>query len=841
MDTRRAFLKKAALLAGTAAYWETLPEPIRKALAIDPAPGSTYLDAAHVVILMQENRSFDHAFGSLQGVRGFDDPRAIRLSDGRPVWCQSDAKGNTYAPFRLDMQGSRSTWMSSLPHSWTNQVDAFNNGQHDGWLPAKRSGSEAYADMPLTLGYYNREDIPFYYALADAFTLCDQNFCSSLTGTTPNRLHLWTGTIREQSDPRSRANVWNEDVDYDHLAHWKTFPERLEELGVSWKIYQNELSLPVGFQGEEESWLSNFGDNPLEWFGQYQARFSPAHYAWLKKQPELLEKEIRELQRKRAALKAGDPESPTLEKAIREKEQALAKTRADLLEWSPERYTQLSPREKALHEKAFVTNRKDPHYHELTELRYREGLEERSVQVPKGDVLQQFRADVEAGLLPTVSWIVAPEHFSDHPSSAWYGAWYVSEVMHILTQDPKVWEKTIFLLAYDENDGYFDHAVPFVPPHPDQPHTGLVSRVIDPRLEFVDIAQERSREEAARGGPIGLGFRVPLLIASPWSRGGRVCSEVFDHTSVLQFLENFLRHKTGKPVEESNISSWRRHICGDLSSAFRPYKGERYPLPASLHRDELIQTIHKAKFQPVPTGYRALSETDIQRIERKKAGARQEKGMRPSCALPYELYADGQLSADKKRFEITMGAHNTRFGQRAAGAPFQVYVPAAFAVPSQPDPEKNTSRNYAIAAGDALQDAWALADFADPNAYHFRLYGPNGFYREFTGTAADPELEIHCAYQGKEGQRLTGNLELQVCNTGQRAYPLAIVDNAYGHPGRKKVLRAGKSMRFSFSLKESRRWYDFSLKVEGFPAFEKRYAGRVETGEEGWTDPLIGA
>jgi len=214
MDSRREFIKKAAMIAGATGFSGVLPASIQKALAIDPPTGSTWLDAEHIVILMQENRSFDHAYGSLKGVRGYRDPRAIELPDGNPVWLQTNAAGETYAPFRLDIKETKATWMGSLPHSWSNQIDAHNEGKHDRWLQAKPSGNEAYAHMPLTLGYYDRRDIPFYYSLADAFTVCDQNFCSSLTGTTPNRLYLWTGTIRDQQNAQTRARVRNEDIDY---------------------------------------------------------------------------------------------------------------------------------------------------------------------------------------------------------------------------------------------------------------------------------------------------------------------------------------------------------------------------------------------------------------------------------------------------------------------------------------------------------------------------------------------------------------------------------------------------------------------------------------------------
>ncbi|GMV97881.1 MAG: hypothetical protein AMXMBFR83_22350 [Phycisphaerae bacterium] len=190
MWTRRELMKRAAFFTGAAGAWSALGAAIRKAQAIEPAPGSSFLDAEHVVILMQENRSFDHAFGTLQGVRGFNDPRVIALPNGDPVWVQTDDDGKSYLPFRLDIQDTNATWMGALPHGWTDQTDARNQGRYDRWLQVKRSGRKEYAAMPLTLGYYTRQDIPFYYALADAFTICDQNFCSTLTGTTPNRLCL---------------------------------------------------------------------------------------------------------------------------------------------------------------------------------------------------------------------------------------------------------------------------------------------------------------------------------------------------------------------------------------------------------------------------------------------------------------------------------------------------------------------------------------------------------------------------------------------------------------------------------------------------------------------------
>ena len=831
MNSRRDFLKKAALLS--AALPGVLPDSIQKAFAINPQPGTTYLDAEHVVILMQENRSFDHTYGALQGVRGFNDPRAITLPNKNKVWLQTNAANETYAPFRLNIKDTKATWMSSLPHSWENQVDAFNGGKHDKWLDAKKSGNKAYANMPLTLGYYNRDDLPFYYALADAFTVCDQNFCSSLTGTTPNRLFFWTGTVRDPRDPKAMANVRNENVDYESEVSWTTFPERMENLGISWKIYQNEISLPTGLQGEANGWLGNFTDNPIEWFSQHRVRFHPAYYPFIQQEEKAIPGRIETLDAKLKTLSENDKAYAQTKRELAHQQHWQKIVQDDLVNYTPEKFSQLSQREKNLCERAFTTNVNDPDYRKLSTLTYQDGDVKREVQVPKGDVLHQFRADVANRKLPTVSWLVAPENFSDHPSAPWYGAWYLSEVLDILTKNPEVWQKTIFILAYDENDGYFDHVPPFVPAHPDQPTTGLTSKGINTRLEFVTQEQENKRKSRGRTGPIGLGYRVPLVIASPWSRGGYVCSEVFDHTSTLQFLEKFLSHKKGKQIEESNISNWRRSICGDLSSAFRPYQGETIKLPAFVAKETFIETIHKAQFKNVPTNYKRLSDDEIRQANLSPLASpqlpRQEKGIRPSCALQYELYADGHTVDN--RFTLTLAAQNKSFGKQALGAPFQVYQVVNNDV---------MLRSYTVAAGDQLTDSWPL----DP-VYHLRVYGPNGFFREFKGATTTPPVTVSCDYEQDAKKQFTGNVLVKLMNTdAQRMHQVNVIDNAYHTQEQQKTLdkagTKGAQQTIVLNLKNSYNWYDFCVKITGFDAFVQQYAGRVETGKAGYTDPHMG-
>ncbi|TZF82299.1 phospholipase C, phosphocholine-specific [Pedobacter sp. BS3] len=849
MDTRREFIRKSLLLSGAAGLSTVIPPSIQRALAINPEPGSTYLDAEHVVILMQENRSFDHCFGSLQGVRGFNDPRAFRLANGNPVWLQTNAVGDTYVPFRLDIRNTKATWMGSLPHDRSSQVDAYNNGLHDKWLLAKRPSNKKYADMPLTLGYYNREDLPFNYALADAFTVCDQNFSSAMTSTWPNRHYMWTGAIREQPHSAdSRAHIRN-DLDYAE-AKWRTFPELLEKNGISWKIYQNDLTCGGGFEGEERAWLSNFICNTLEYFSQYNIKFAERYTQGLQEQLAKLPAEISVLEKKLEAMASTDSAFEKTQKAIEKKREVLANAQAELRVWTKANYDKLPQSQKNLFEKAFTTNKEDPDYHTLAPLTYSDNGTERTVTIPKGDIFHQFRKDVNTGKLPAVSWLVAPQRFSDHPSAPWYGSWYVSEVLDILTENPEVWKKTIFILTYDENDGYFDHVPPFMPPHPTRPNTGKCSAGIDTAIEYIPLEQELKfgvPEKSARGAHIGLGYRVPMIIASPWSRGGRVNSQVFDHTSMLQFLENFLSKKTGSAITEDNISAWRRTVCGDLTSVFTAYQLQGKEKDFVLKRDPFIEKIYNARYKQEPSAYKALSTAEITQLREDlftlPVMPEQEKGIRPACALPYQLYADGNLSADGKRFELQLKAAKDIFGKRAAGSPFTVYAPGNFRAEDQKNGfDKMRNWQYAVAAGDSLTDTWATDAFEN-GLYHLRVYGPNGFCREYAGDAAGPNIQVYCDYEREKGnaQKLSGNIVLLLKNLDpDRDYTIRLTDAYQKNKVQQMPLKQNGKLQIPVNLQKSFGWYDVSVQVQGYPQFQKHYAGHVETGKESFTDPLMG-
>ncbi len=834
MQTRRDFLKLAALISG-AGFTGMLPASIERAYAIEPEPGSTWLDAEHIVILMQENRSFDHTFGTLRGVRGFNDPRALRLPNGNLVFVQTDKEGQSYAPWRLDIRDTRITWMGSLPHSRNSQIDAWNEGCHDGWIDAKRSGEKEYARVPMTMGHYTREDLPFYYALADAFTVCDQNYCSVLSSTSPNRCYLWTGTIRDRQSPGSKVFMRNEQIDGGGMV-WKTFPERLQEAGVSWKSYQNDLTRSP-LTGEKSDWLSNFGDNTLECFDAYNVEaysgFAAAADDWkndLAEQAQKLEAGI--------AASKNPAEATQMRAWLKQVQDNLAKIDTALANCGEKRYQQLTDEQRALFHSAFVTNAGDADYHSLSRLEFDDAGTQRTMMVPKGDLFYQFRKDVQEGKLPTVSWLVAPQNFSDHPTSPWYGAWYVSEVMDILTSNPEVWKKTIFILNYDENDGYFDHAPSFVAADPKRPETGGASAGISTALDYTYMDDELAQGVAlqdARTGPIGLGFRVPMIVASPWTRGGWVNSQVFDHTSTLQLLERFVKAKYGKTVREENISAWRRTVTGDLTSVFRPYDAREAALDF-VNRDRYVVGIEKARYKEVPSNYQKLTAKQIAEINHSPQSsaliANQEPGIRPACALPYELYADGRLTSDGRHWEIRLTAGHQAHGAAAAGAPFNVYLRHLV------NGQDMQAATYAVKAGDTLTRQIPLASFAN-HEYIIEVHGPNGFYRSFAGkTNAPQRIEVSTAYE-QNSSGFTGNLQMHLRNRSAENVSVTFTDQSYGAAATRRTLTAGEEAAIVFPLEASHHWYDFTVRAEGSEA-EMRCAGRVETGQHSFSDPLIG-
>jgi phospholipase C len=222
-------------------------------------------DVEHVVILMQENRSFDHYYGTMRGVRGYSDRAAIALPSGRKVFFQADpsrSDGGYLLPFHVDTRKVNGEELGDTDHSWGTTHAAADGGLWDDWVPAKTE---------TTMAHFNQADIPFQRALAGAYTICDNYFCSIQGPTTPNRLYLWTGTIDPDGKQGGPA-TFNPD-DYNPVYSWTTYPERLQTAGVSWQVYANH---EVGDEGGDAGWVGDYGDNPLWLFDAYhQALASP--------------------------------------------------------------------------------------------------------------------------------------------------------------------------------------------------------------------------------------------------------------------------------------------------------------------------------------------------------------------------------------------------------------------------------------------------------------------------------------------------------------------------------------------------------------------------------------
>src|ERR1700744_5061465 len=246
--TRRRMLKYSASLAATAFAATLMPPNVRRALGQQPIASPSLKEIKHVVLLMQENRSFDHYFGTMAGVRGFDDPHAMKLPNGKPVFYQPDPENpdGYLLPFHLNTRQTSAQKIPSTNHGWKTQHEAWNNGKMDNWVPAHRKADGK--NGPYTMGYYTRNDIPFQFALAEAFTICDAYHCSVFGPTWPNRMYWMTGTI----DPEGQNGG---PMINNHLVPggftWTTYAERLEEAGISWKVYQEK---------------DNYGCNMLENF-----------------------------------------------------------------------------------------------------------------------------------------------------------------------------------------------------------------------------------------------------------------------------------------------------------------------------------------------------------------------------------------------------------------------------------------------------------------------------------------------------------------------------------------------------------------------------------------------
>jgi len=429
-------------------------------------PGGDLGAVEHVVYLMMENRSFDHYFGTYPGVRGFDDRTGGALSRFSQQWPAGQNGATTLLPFEIASATAQiCAGNADVPiHDWAPQHQSWDGGLNDRFVATHvQPAYDGPAQGPLVMGYYTRKQLSYYYALADAFTICDAYHCSVIGPTMPNRLYSWSAFLDPagtHGGPVLETPGLSDGAAAVGSVSWDTMPEALLDKGVSWKVYQP----PNTSVGPGVGIALAAGFNALLYFKQYLS----------------------------------DPTS-------------------------------------ALYRNAFLPTWPD-----------------------------EFTADVKAGTLPSVSWLIPPLSYSEHPnSSPASGELFTSQVLSTLMSNPEVWSKTVVFHMYDENGGFFDHVVPPTPP-PGTPGEEVT-------------AASAQVEGGGVAGPIGLGFRVPMTVISPWSRGGWVNSDTFDHTSLLRFLE------TRFDVRVPNLTAWRRKTVGDLTSTlgFTTTNDSKPRLPAT--------------------------------------------------------------------------------------------------------------------------------------------------------------------------------------------------------------------------------------------------------------------
>ncbi|WP_431895021.1 phosphocholine-specific phospholipase C [Nonomuraea sp. bgisy101] len=673
-----------------------LPPSLRAALA-RPVPPGGLGSLEHVVFFMQENRSFDHYFGTLRGVRGFGDRNAITLPDGRSVFDQSEVLPY---PVRAGIGGRDLTegdlqYVEGVDHEWDTGQRTRGGGWHDGWIAGKGPGA---------MVHFDRRDLPFQFELADAFTLCDAYHCSMFGPTNPNRLYHWSGTAG--TEPSGRRTTGNDACEEDtHPGYTHTsYPERLTAAGRTWQVYQE--------------W-DNYQCNSLDYFVSFKevARRALAHtphrslhsfYTSLARLPE-----------------AG-------------REEMLAALRKGVAELSP-----------------------------ADLVAYERGLS----RVEPGRLAASFRAAVAEGRLPQVSYIVAPEAYSEHPdpSSPAHSADLVYDILDALASHPSVWERTALFLTFDENDGFYDHVPPPLPP-------------------------EGTEDEFIDGLPIGLGYRVPMTIVSPWTAGGHVCSEVFDHTSTIRFVERWLG------VAEPNITPWRRRVAGDLTSAFDfnpPAPTTEANAGAVGPEVGAVGEVPQAGAGVVVPPFRVRWPATPPAVGRL---ATQEPGTRPARPLPYRPEASAVLAGDG--LNVTM----TDVGER--GSHFALYPYAGeFEFPRQYDVLGTQTLTVPVKSG----------------AYRLVLTGPNGFRREFAGSDAGAAAAVAVSSRG-DGHLLT----VTIANPGPARLSFTLEALEYGAGRKNAVVTPGGRTVLCWDTTSG--WYDLRLTVAEDPSFHRRIMGHLEDG-----------
>ncbi|MEV4613594.1 alkaline phosphatase family protein [Kitasatospora sp. NPDC049258] len=679
--SRRGMLKAMGLLGGGSALAAgsatarptdgTEAGPV--AYALPDGFTGTIADLKHVVILMQENRSFDHYYGAMPGVRGFNDKQGLRFPNGTDVFSQPSGS-SVVKPKHVTTVAQSTT---GLAHDYGTGTGAWNGGRYNNWIPAKGSA---------TMNYLTGEEIPWQWSLASTYTLCDNYHCSVMGPTTPNRLYLWTGTSN---------GVTSNGGETSGNRAWQTYPEALQAAGVSWRVYVDN--------NDGDGWRGDYEDNPIRGF----ATFTPS------------------------AANLADP--------VKTAPGTGVVWRANSFPYAPD------------------------------------GLPDDDSDTNLNGVLGEFIAACAPGAehpLPQVSWIVSPYEWSEHPSAnPEHGAHYTNRVLKALQSNPDIWNHTLLILNFDENDGYFDHVLPPVP-------------------------EAGTAGEFSGGTPIGYGARVPMTLVSPWTRGGWVNSEVFDHTSVIRFLEVWTT-SLGTPARSTTITPWRRAVSGDLTNAIdftRPLLGT-----PSLPDTAALVAIARAGGAIAGQVPSEDKWTD-------------HPALRPR---PLPFHPQGTFSENRATGKVT--AHLSLAGG-----------PAGKAVSLQVFPDKYkafTNTPFTVSAAAGREYTWDAAAYQ--GRYAFSVYGPDGFVRSHAGTVL-PAGQNNTGVPRVDVELVTGATPIVVLtlrNDGLQQVRYTLTAN--DHVGGVQHLWVAPGAAQSVNWPTADGYYDVVLTADTGTGWRHRYAGRV--------------
>eukprot|EP00750_Incisomonas_marina_P023839 INCI5061.1.p1 GENE.INCI5061.1~~INCI5061.1.p1 ORF type:complete len:955 (+),score=131.17 INCI5061.1:258-2867(+) len=612
-------------------------------------------------------------------------------------------------PFHVNLSATSGECMAAPQMDYPTDHAMWNNGRMDSWNTARDPG--------YGMGYFVRDDLPYYYALADGFTIGDAHFQSTFTQTSPNRMHLFSGSNNNLWNAAARGSnsskLWMmmDNTEPNPGFDWPTMGETLEAANISWRVYMEE---------------DNFDDNGFAWFANFQAA------------------------------KPGD-------------------------------------------------------------VLYDKGME----RVATNDLVLEFANDVSSGKLPSVSWIVAPanqsEHATNHPAA---GEDLTARLLEVLQSNPDVYAHTAFILNYDEGGQFFDHLWTPTPPASTSDGASTVETTGE-----ITTAQTIG---VPAGNSIGMGFRVPLFVISPWTRvasGGAVYSEVVDHTSVVQFIERRFN------VTCPNISPWRRAVAGDLLHAFDFTSPPDYSWPDLPDTSSYVSDAN-----------RQCNDLPSPQVPKNQAMPVQEKGTKLARPLPYSFVIDDALPVAESGLPADTFEHQLRLTMKNVGAAGAVFYVFDFGLAA----EASAPRKFTVEAGKELvASPWQSSD----QELNIALYGPNGFVRRFEGNTSAGALSGITFSEQPHFQTVTLKLE----NPGQPAnsscgFVVEVVDaGSYGLGGPWNLTAAQPEL--VLNLSNSSQWYNFvASTVEVCDTgnitaknFKRTFMGKMEgTGVLTTTDPAMG-